>query len=199
MNRPMLVTMSGPSDSSGIDIQSLSNFEAGVAMLGVIHRLYPGITFGQLPEIAGRARAYGGDTMGRSWLARQVSTVSHAVGDLKDGIGDVVKSTFDTAAGAGGDVVRLLTDKKVVDGASSAYDTFASSGGVLGVYGGSSLSNFLGGGSDSNSAGSSLMEWITHLGSNAKNQASLGGMPMTVWPWAIAGGAVLFLVFGKKN
>lgn len=209
MNNPVLVTMRGPQD---IDIRNLSNYEAGLAMLGLIHRLYPGITFGQLPALAAQGRTYGDGAMGWSITGALRSVgdtlsptkiyngIADKVGDVKDGVGDVLKSTFDSSGSAGGDVVRLFTDKKVIDGANSSYASFTQSGGIFGAVGGSGLSNFLGGEDGSSQSGaSSFMEWISHLGSSAKNQAGVAGLPGGVWPWAIAGGAVLFFVFGKKD
>lgn len=217
MKSPMLVTMSGPSpvlEDGSIDVTRLSNFEAGLAMMGLIHRVYPDVTFGELPKLA---YAPGAEFMGRGFWERQLShvtdtlspgkvfnSVSSGVGDVKDGIGDVLKDTFNSSGDAGGNVVRLLTNKKVIDGANSSYASFTDSGGIVGAIGGKGISNIFGGGDSSSSgtAGNSLMDWITHLGAATKAkaaQADMSGLPGGLLPWAVGASVVLFVVFGRRE
>jgi len=216
MNNPVLVTMAGP---KAVDIRSLSNFEAGVAMLGLIHRVFPGITFGQLPALASQGSAYRSGAMAGWWTdlkkgagnaispTKTYNGIADKLGDVKDGIGDILKDSTDATGGAFGDFIRLISDKEVIDGANSSYESFTGSGGIWGAVGGSGFSDFMGGESGGEGGGeesgmNSFMSWISHLGSSAKDQANkagVGGIPGGVLPWAIAGGAVLFFVFGKKD
>lgn len=207
MSNPMLITMAGP-QGGAIDMSKLSNFEAGILTLGVINQLYPGIKFGQLPALAMGTR---GQTMGRKWWEKALATVnpveqfhnvSGVVGDVKDGIGDVLQDTFSSSGDAGGGLVRLLTDKKVIDGANSSYSSFTDSGGIFGAVGGSGLSDFFGGGDEGDSKAAGMWDFITNLGSNAKGNAQLSGvagLPGGILPWALGGAVVLTLLFGRRD
>ncbi len=185
MKNPLLVSMSGPMD---FDYNKMSDFEAGLGALALIGQLYPGITFGQLPDLAlKRPVAMGG------WLTDLTKGVTSAVGNVKDGIGDVLKDTFTTVGGAGGDVVRLATDKNVLQGASAiggAYLTGGASAALDGILGN--------GGAGS---GDALTTFLSALGLNFKslanqtaptNAPAIGGT--NVLPWVAAGGAVLLVV-----
>jgi hypothetical protein len=204
---PLLVTMRGPDE---IKFHELSNFEAGIIMLHKLDQMLPGVTWGQL-IYAGR------DTMGRSWLERMASKAGGAVMDAGRGVGgaamdvarssgDIIKSAVDATGEKIGEATRLFTDEKVVDGASRAYKAYTDGGGIAGFWGGSSIFGQNSGTSDAEgeSAAGGIWDFITNLGSSAKksasaNQAGLFGIPSNVLPWAIAGGAVLVILFARPG
>jgi len=168
--------MSGPGD---VAIDKMSNFEAGLAFLGVLNQLYPGIRFNQLRELAaGReVETMGGFSLNPMDAFRSIKKV---VGDIKDGAGDILKDTFDAVADKGGDAVRLATDEKVVNGATQLY------------------SNYLTGGLNPDE----LMNFVTNLGAQtkAKAAAASGALPGGILPWALgAGGLVLVLVMTGRR
>lgn len=181
---PLLVTMRGPGE---IDIPSLSNFEAGIAFLTLINRMSPGITFGQLAALIDTPERMGG------WW----TDLKRSVGDVKDGIGDVLKDTASAIGGGAGDAVRLVTDEKVLDAASRAATAYATGGGSEGVR------NALGGTSGGGGMVDQFIGFISSLGSSfkgvASNQASVGGVSSNVLPWALAGGAVLVVLFARPG
>ncbi len=182
---PLLVTMSGPMD---FDYNKMSDFEAGLGALALIGTLYPGVKFGDLPALAAkRPIAMGG------WLTDLTKGVTSAVGNIKDGVGDVLKDTVSAVGGVGGDVVRLATDKNVLQGASAiggAYLTGGASAALDGVLGSSGPS------------GNAITDFLTTLGLNFKslaNQVAPGTASpnpsgANVLPWVAAGGAVLLVV-----
>lgn len=180
---PLLVTMRGP---GSLDVRNLSNFEAGIAFLTLLNQLAPGLTFGQL------ARAVDG---GPERLSGWFTDLKKAVGSVKDGIGDVLKSTWETVGGSAGDAVRLVTDDKVIDGASRLGTAYATGGGSEGVR------SILGG---DGGAVDQLLGFISNLGSSFKSQAAAGapmqagvmGGPLV---WIIGGGLVLFLATGRRR
>lgn len=206
MNR--LITMAGPALS--VPISDMSNYEAGLAMLGVINQVYPGIKFGQLYQLAYGNRP---ETMGRKWWERAGSALNPVnafnsaagvVGDVKDGIGDVLKDSFDATAGAGGDLIRLFTDEKVIAGANSSYESFTGSGGVGGAVFGTGIFGG-GGGTDGGGGEKGLFEWIVNLGSAVKGKAgqvqaaSAGGeIPGGILPWAVGGVTILWLLTRRR-
>lgn len=175
---PLLVTMRGPGE---IRIDELSNFEAGIAFLTLVNDLNPGVTFGEL----GRALD-DPETMAGLW-----SKLKKAASSVKNGVGDVLKSTADYVGGVAGSAVRLVTDEKVIDGASRLGTAYATGGGSEAVKG------VLGGGS----AADQVIDFISNLGNTFKTQTA----PMTQsgmfnagsLPWIIGGGALLVLLFGR--
>jgi hypothetical protein len=172
-----LVAMSGPSD---IKLENLSNFEAGLAFLGVINQVYPGIRFSQLADLAeGRTEVMNG------WLSNlnpmnAVRSVSKTIGDAKDGIGDILKDTFTTVGSGAGDTLRLATDEKVLDGAFRLYEAYQTKG----------------------MSESSIMDFVNGLGATTKEKAAAaaGGLPGGILPWALGGGGLLLVVMlmGKR-
>ncbi len=181
---PLLVTMRGPGD---IDIPSLSNFEAGIAFLTLIAKMNPGITFGQLAEVMDSPERMAG------WW----TDLKKSVGDVKDGIGDVLKDTASAIGGGAGDAVRLVTDESVLNGASRAATAYATGGGSEGVR------SALGGAGGGSGPVDQFINFVSSLGSSFKsvapNQAGIAGLPANVWPWAIAGGAVLVVLFARPG
>lgn len=182
MKSPLLVTMSGPAD---FDISGLSNFEAGIATLALIDRVYPGIRWKDLPGLAAGIRP--GTLSG--W--NPFKAIYKGVGNIKDGIGDVLRDTGNYVGGAFGDTVRLVTDEKVIDGASRLGTAYATGGGSEGIR------NIFGG---KDGMANSILDFISGLGEKAKgvNTAGAGGMDASILPWAIGGGVVLALLFGRR-
>jgi len=201
-----LITMASPASAAEVDILDLSDYEAGLAFLGMVNQIYPGVTMRQLGKLAYGNRI---ETMGRSFWERQVSHVSdalsptktfnkvkEAVGDIKDGVGDVLKDTFDAIGDAGGSALRLFTDQKVVDGLNSSYESFTSSGGILGAVGGKSISEGVSDGVDS------FGSFITNLGSKVKANTASVSASMGIPDWAIPvgiGGVVLLLLLRRRK
>jgi hypothetical protein len=189
---PLLVTMRG---QNGFDVRNLSNFEAGIAFLTLLNRLSPGITFGKL------ARSM--DAAGAGLMAGWWTDIKKSAGDIKDGIGDVLKDTWDTIGGGAGDAVRLVTDEKVIDGASRLGTAYATNGGSEGVR--SVLDGLTGGGGGDASAVDKVMAFIASLGSSFKSKADGAGLNQAgmfsgaALPWLVGGGLVLFLVTGRRK
>jgi len=101
-----------------MDPRDKSDFDAGLLFFGALARMMPGVTW---------------DDLQMRRMAGWWTDLKHAVGDVKDGVGDVLKDTFTTAAGATGDVVRLATDKKVADTVSRAATAYATNGASEGM------------------------------------------------------------------
>jgi len=178
MNKPALITMQGPRrpGAGAFDISKMSNFEAGVATLVLINDVYPGARFSDLPNIAARVSA--------EPLAGWWTSLKSGLGDIKDGIGDVLKDTFSTVGGGAGDAIRLASDPKVIDAASRAGSAYATGGASEGAR----------------SMGDKIFDFISTLGSSAKSATDpgVGDTTKSILPWALAGGAVLLLVAIKK-
>ncbi len=177
---PSLITMAGPS-SGPINVRNVSNLEAGLAFLGLVNKLYPGITWGEL-----HAMGMGRETMGRSFWDK----VGGALGDVKDTVSDVVSKTVKVAGDSAGAAVRLVTDEKVIDGASRIGAAYAS--------GGQSEA--------AKSVGEKLLDLVSHIGSTVKETSDsaaasapgIGGLrlPGGVLPWAL-GGTMAFYVLAR--
>lgn len=187
MNRnPVLVTMAGPRDLP--DISRMSNFEAGIATLVMLDKVYPGIRWRDLPALAD---GYQPEAMAGWW-----TSLKKAVGDVKDGVGDVLKSTGDYVGSAFGSTVRLATDEKVIDGASRIGTAYATNGGSEGVR------QLFGGSGESGSPFDAVMSFISGLGEKAKSAniqaAGVGGMSPAILPWALGGGLLLVLLMGRR-
>lgn len=202
-----LITMSGP---VMVDVAELSNFEAGVLALAELNRAVPGITWGQLAAGVDRGAMNGWLTdIGKS-VSRTVSKGGSAVMDVGRGAGDLVKNAFDATGSKMGDAVRLLTDEKVIDGATKGYTAYTDSGGVAGFWGGSSFFGDSGSSSGESggamqSAASGVWDFITNLGAGVKKQASTnqaasfgGGLPGGPFPWIVGGVFAFYLVARKR-
>lgn len=184
MNNPLLVTLSGPSESRAMDYQSMSDFEAGLGALALVGKMYPGARFKDLAAIAARGPvAMGG------WLTDSFRAVSRVTGDIKDGLGDVLKDTISTVGDVGGSSVRLVTDEKVLDGASkiaAAYESGGASTAITSLFG---------------SGAQPLQDFISTLGQNFKDlvaqqapAAGGGAKSASVLPWVLGGVGVLGVV-----
>lgn len=188
---PLLVTMHG---GNSLDVGSLSNFEAGLAFLTLVDKLVPGITWNQLDSLAA---GYGAGGRMAGWW----TDLKHSVGDVKDGIGDVLKSTVDVVGGIGGDTIRLGTDPKVLSGVSQIGMAYATGGGSAGVTG---LLQSLG---MSSGSANQVTDFISSLGNNFKTQSQLqaagmgggGGAMGGALPWVLAGGVVLVLLVATRK
>lgn len=198
---PMLITMQGPDK---LKLSDLSNFEAGVLTLATVDRLSPGITFGQLPEFAARLQSIDGNRMGFSFsdIGDYVSNrISDPLKDVKS-VGSVVGDALAKVGDGAGSAVRLVTDKKVVDGLNSSYESFTKSGGIRGAVVGSFAS-----GNDSGSMSDyagSIWDLITQTGASAKANPPAGEgimgfiselnytLPGGLAPWAIGTGVLVF-------
>ncbi len=224
---PALVTMQGPGD---LDIRDLSNFEAGALILSRITEANPGITWGQLAASVGR------DGSGRmsGWLTDITKSVKGAASTVMDagrsgtsGVMDVVRGgggvvmdvtrsgnsligdAFDGVGDKMADALRAFTDKKVIDGLNSSYESFSSSGGITGAVGGGLFNSWGGGGEEGadgeTSEGGGIWDFIVGLGSKAKRAATgtASAQAGDVWagplPWVIGFGAVGVLLFLRRG
>ncbi len=179
-NPPLLVTMNAPPGSRSksrpgpAEYLALDDWNAGIVALNIFGKQYPNVRMSDLPGFA-RYSTLPVSSMGGFFDF--VSTVSDFAGRQIGNIGSVVADTSRTAGGFLGDGIRLLTDEKVVDGASRLAS--AGSGAITGIPG-----------------GDSIMSFIKALGSNFKTDvAAQSGAPAPAnWvPWA-AGGAGLLVV-----
>lgn len=170
---PLLVTMRGPGE---IDIASLSNFEAGIAALSLVGRALPGLTFGDL------ARMNDGRMSGSLW---------DGLKSVGSAIGDTVSNIVDKAGSVMGSAVRLVTDEKVIDGASRLGQAYATSGGSEGVR------SMFGGGAE----GNQVVDFVSQIGEFFKGVTGSSGQTQVasagaanVTPWLLGGGLALVLV-----
>jgi len=179
MRNSMLVSMAGPDSPS---LQDLSDVEAGIAALVMLNNFYPGITFAELD----RMMFPGVDTMGK-----KCTGVFGCIGSFFSDSTGLLGRTFSDAGSKmgewGGDLVRLFTDKKVIDGASRIGAAYASGGASEAAQ----------------TFGQKAMNFLSNLGSSfkgedGKTQAGMMGLPGGLLPWAIAGGVVLVLLFGRR-
>ncbi len=105
-----------------MDPAGKSDFDAGLLFLGAIARMMPGLTWQDLQRPQFLAGGF-------------FSDIASGFGNLKDGIGDVLKDTFTTIGGGAGDAVRLATDPQVAGTVSRAATAYATGGGSEGVSG----------------------------------------------------------------
>lgn len=97
-----------------MDPRGKSDFDAGLLFLAAVARMMPGLTWQDLQT--------------PQFMSGWLTDLSRSVGNLKDGIGDVLKDTFKTVGGGAGDAVRLATDPKVADTVSRAATAYATGG-----------------------------------------------------------------------
>lgn len=187
-----LVTLTGPVQDKMVDLarsvqyyKSLPDVEAGLLVLQSSGDFFPDLTWNDFrPENWPLTKRL----LREEWKSVQMSgncsgcgmagkcgwrpsdwgnCVQNLTSDVKDGIGDSLNWIGDK----GGDTIRLLTDKDVLDGAgriAAAYSTFGGSEGAL-----SFLEN-INGGED----GKSLLDIFGSLGKKSKDdidKAGLGG------------------------
>lgn len=103
-----------------LDPRGKTDFDAGLIFLSTAARVFPGLTWRDLVTWNSRA--------GRPFMAGWWTDLKKSVGDIKDGIGDVVSDTVDLFGRKGGDVVRLATDDKVAETVLRAGAAYASGG-----------------------------------------------------------------------
>jgi hypothetical protein len=224
MNNPLLVTMRGPGD---FNLGDVSDFEAGIIVLSELNKMQPGITWGELFSMGringsgtmGRgfwerqAKRAGGAVMtvarGTGGAVMDVARGAGGVAmDIQRSGGDIVMSAVNAVGDKVGEATRLFTDQKVVEGGAKAYKAFTDGGGIAGFWGGSGVFGKGGGegatDEEGMSAAGGIWDFITSLGSSAKkktgaNEAGIFGIPSNVLPWAIAGGAVLVVLFARPG
>jgi len=115
-----ITTLQGPGSSLGIyDPSGLSPFEAGLLFLGLANQFYPGLTWGEMIS-HGQNRPVK--------LSGWLTDFTNFVGNVKDGIGDVISDTVGLVGSSGGDLVRLATDEQVLATVTRAAAAYASGG-----------------------------------------------------------------------
>jgi hypothetical protein len=163
-----------------MDPRGKSDFDAGLMAMAAIARMMPGITWGDLMRMGQNPQAMAG------WW----TNLKKAVGDVKDGIGDVLSDTIGLIGRKGGQVVRLASDEKVASTISRAGAAY-SSGGLS-----EALASLTGGQAD-------VVE-----GAGASYKRAFGGINWSN-PWVIGGSVAVgsitvlslisFLSGGKKR
>lgn len=160
-----------------MDPAGKSDFDAGLLFFGALARMMPGLTWQDLQQPQFMA----------GWLTDGFKAIKRGVGDIKDGVGDVLKDTFTTVGGGAGDAIRLASDPQVADTvsrAATAYATGGGSEGAMGVF--DALKNIF---------TPSGQQAVAQAGANYK-QASFSN------PWIIGGGvglaALLLIIVAKK-
>ena len=112
---PKLYTLQG---NPNLDPSRMNSVEAGLHFLRTIAEIHPGITWGELAVLTMRPELM------RGWW----TSLKRSVGDIKDGIGDVLKDTGSFIGSSVGSAVRLVTDEKVMTGVSRGAAAYASGG-----------------------------------------------------------------------
>jgi len=148
-----LYTMEGASQE--FDISRLSDFEAGVHYFKTLDKIKPNITWGEVvdPQL-----------MGGLWSSLKKATTS-----IRKGVGSVLSDTLSFTGKKIGESVRLITDKKVMDGISRGGMAYATAGGSEGARG------FLSSLTGSSSSGSKLTSAIGSIGAMWKKFGGGGG------------------------
>lgn len=149
MNDQRLVTLTGPVQDQYMDLvkanqdfKKLSDFDAGIVTLQAIGEYFPGLTWDDFrPEfwpltkklinkearkfkMSGCSDCSGCSMSGKCrWWAPQ-NCALNLVSDIKDTVVDAVNWIGDS----GGDVIRLVTDEDVLDGASRIVTGVATGG-----------------------------------------------------------------------
>jgi hypothetical protein len=162
-----------------MDPAGKSDFDAGLLFFGAVARMNPGLTWAELQQPQFMA----------GWLTDAYKGIKRGLGDVKDGVGDVLKDTFTTTASAGGDLVRLAADPAVADTVSRAATAYATGGASEGAT----------------SLFDSLRNIFTPAGQQAVSNAGAaykaGGINLGN-PWIIGGGlglgALLLIMVAKK-
>jgi len=104
-----LFSMAGTADIMKIDPTELDDIDAGILTLYWIDKMYPGITWGDIIKATHK--------MGAKWYERIGQTIGNAISDTGDKLGDW-----------GGDAIRLVTDKEVMEGVQYYGQTYATGG-----------------------------------------------------------------------
>jgi len=143
---------SSPAGITQRQILELDDPEAGIMFLKAITEAYPGITWGELLNFR------------RSGLAEQPPPQLAGIGDFFgrqwDNFTDAVSDTGDKLGEWGGDIIRLVTDKEVVDGVSRYGTAYATGGGSEGIR---AFMENLGGGDPSQ-----IMDFLGNIGRQGK-------------------------------
>ena len=110
-----------------MDPRGKSDFDAGLLFFAAAARMMPGLEWS--------------DVTNRQFMAGWLTDLGKSVGNLKDGIGDVLKDTANFVASKGGETVRLAADPKVADTITRAGAAYATGGASEGARG--ALDSFL--------------------------------------------------------
>ena len=206
MREPLLITMNGP---DSVQVENLSNFEAGVLFLSLVNATYPGIKLSEMMQLSTMEPV----VMGRTFLERQLGNLSKAgtklgnalvstTGNIKDGIGDVLKDSVNLIGTVGGSAVRLAADPAVSDLAIRAGSAYATGGGSEGVKG--VIEQMTGGKNPNgkpNSLADGIMDWISGLGQTTKSTVkdSKSSTPTWLVPVGIGGAVILAIALMRKK
>ncbi len=165
--KPQLVTLSGAqpaikSQVININPRELSNFDAGLVFWSLVAELWPGITWGEVAQIAQEQK------MKKQKMSGWWTSAKNAVGDIYDGTKTIIGDIFEGGGDVAGSAVRLITDEEVISGVSrgaTAYATGGSSEGLMGILsslGQAGVNMFTGAGEQYKKTG--LPEWTLYAG-----------------------------------
>lgn len=104
-----------------MDPRGKSDFDAGLMFFAAAARMLPGLEWT--------------DVQNPQFMAGWLTDLGKAVGNVKDGIGDVLKDTANFVAAKGGDTVRLAADPKVANTVTRAATAYATGGASEGANG----------------------------------------------------------------
>ncbi len=99
-----------------MDPRGKSDFDAGILFFAALSRLYPGLQWADLHTP-------------QQFMAGWLTDLKHSIGDLKDGVGDVLKDTASVTGKILGSGVRLAADPKVATTVTRAGAAYATGGG----------------------------------------------------------------------
>lgn len=97
-----------------MDPRGKSDFDAGLLFFAAAARMMPGLSWR--------------DIQNPQFMAGWFTDLKKAVGTVKDGVGDVLKSTADYIGKKGGETVRLASDPQVADTVARAGAAYATGG-----------------------------------------------------------------------
>lgn len=178
------------------DPRKMSDFEAGIHFLSTVAWMYPGITFGEFFKLAQDPNT--AVVMGKK--CRGFGCIGSFFSDSTKWIGRNVSDAVGLFARKGGEAVRLLTDEKVINGASKIGSMYANGGG--GAASNGFLSRVFG-----QSGAQSIDDFMKKIGGLWKGGSGGGGAQQSAAPGAISpalmlgvGGLITFgLVVSRRR
>lgn len=156
-----------------MDPRGKSDFDAGLLFFGAVARMMPGLKWDDLLQ--------------PHFMAGWWTDLKHSVGDVKDGIGDVLKDSVSTIGSVGGDTVRLAASPDVAGAIQRAATAYATGGASEGA----------------NSLMDSIKSIFTPQGQQVVQAAGASyKQSYGLNPWIIGGavgvGALLLIIVAKK-
>jgi len=117
-----LVELSGRANNLSIvdiDPAELNPMDRGVYLLSMVAKIFPGITWGQMYEVA-----YSNDERLMGWWTDTKKFIGRQTNNVKDGL----KDGLDVLGEYAGDFVRLISDDEVIQAIQSYGQAYATNG-----------------------------------------------------------------------